>query len=159
MTVTTSVVTQPKINRDRASRFYDRLRARIHRFVKAKGVVATKSASFLLLVPDVFMLLIRLVTDSRVSGKNKTLLGSGVAYYFFPFDFMPEAIIGPFGFIDDLIFGVYMLNKILADTDPAILREHWSGEEDVLAAIQRVLNAADNLVGTDILAKLKKMVK
>ena len=48
--------------------------------------------------------------------------------------------------MDDLIFGVYVLNKILKGTDASVLREHWSGRDDVLEMIQKVLHAADSLV-------------
>lgn len=147
------------VTQDRAQRFYDRMRGNIERYVQKKGVVAEKSAAWLLLVPDVFMLLWRLVSDGRVNGKNKVLLGSGLAYYLFPFDIIPEGFIGPTGYVDDLVLAVYMLNKILGDTDPEVLREHWSGSEDVLAAIQRILGTADNLVGSDMVGRLKKMVK
>lgn len=144
---------------ERAHRFYDRLRERIHTYVERKGRVAEKSTSLLLLVPDFFMLLWRLARDSRVNAKNKVLLGSGIAYYIFPFDIFPEGLMGPIGYLDDLLFGVYILNKMVTDTDPAILRGHWSGEEDVLQAIQRVLGAADNLLSGDLLGQIKKMVK
>ncbi len=146
------------VSEDRAERFYDRMRARIHEYLKKKGKVA-KSSEFLLLVPDLFMLLWRLANDSRVSGRNKVLLGSGIAYFIFPFDIMPEALLGPIGYLDDLVFGVYILNRMLADTDVEILRKHWSGDEDVLAMIRRVLKAADNLVGTQLIDRLKKMMK
>ena len=46
---------------------------------------------------------------------------------------------------------------MLVDTDPAILREHWSGSEDVLETIQKVLGAADQLVGSEIMGRFKKM--
>ena len=68
-------------------------------------------------------------------------------------------VTGEATYLDDLVFAVYVLNKIVTDTDPNILREHWSGGEDVLDMIQRVLNAADSLVEKDILGRLKKMVK
>jgi len=136
---------------DRAQRFYDRLRSRI------QSQVHGKFGDYLLLVPDMFILLWRLANDSRVSGKNKVLLGTGLAYYIFPFDFLPEAFVGPVGYLDDLIFAVYVLNKMLMDTDIEILRSHWSGEEDVLAAIRRVLAAADQLVTNNVLGKLKKI--
>ena len=75
-------------------RFYDRLRERIHSFV-ARNRFAEKIADFLLLVPDVFILLWRLTSDARVKGKDKVLLGTAIAYYIFPFDLVPEAIVGP----------------------------------------------------------------
>jgi uncharacterized membrane protein YkvA (DUF1232 family) len=144
--------------RDRATRFYDRIRNTIHRYIESKGTLAGKTASFLLLVPDVFILLWRLTSDSRVNGKDKVLLGSAVAYYIMPFDLIPEAVFGPVGYLDDLVFGVYALNKVLGSVDASVLREHWSGSEDVLDTIQNVLNAAESLIGKDLVGRIKKMV-
>jgi uncharacterized membrane protein YkvA (DUF1232 family) len=144
------------ISKDRAERYYDRVRESIRKYLEKKGSLAGKSGEYLLLVPDMFMLLWRLINDPRVNAKNKVLLGSGLAYYLFPLDIMPEGFLGPIGYIDDLVFGVYLLNKMLTDTDPAILREHWSGGEDILTSIQNVLTAADNLVGSDLLSRFKK---
>jgi uncharacterized membrane protein YkvA (DUF1232 family) len=146
------------VSQDRAKRFYDRIRTSINEFTEGKGVVG-KTTEFLLLVPDMFMLLWRLTTDSRVAGKDKVLLGSAVVYFIMPFDLIPEAIVGPIGYLDDLVFAAYVLNKILTNTDPAILQEHWSGNGDVLQAIQRVLNAADSLVESKVTSRLKKMLK
>jgi len=146
------------VSRDRAQRYYDRIRERIRSYLEKKAHLE-KSAEYLLLVPDVFMLLWRLVSDGRVNAKNKLLLGSGLAYYFFPLDIMPEAFLGPIGYLDDLVFAVYLLNKILADTDVEVLRQHWSGSEDVLKSIRNVLNAADSLVGKDLFGRLKNIVK
>jgi len=144
------------VSSDRAERFYDKVRQNIRGYLEKKGSLAGKSGEYLLLVPDMFMLLWRLINDGRVNSKNKVMLGSGLAYYLFPLDIMPEGFLGPIGYIDDLVFGVYLLNKMLTDTDPEILREHWSGSDDILATIQNVLNAADNLVGSDFLARFKK---
>lgn len=147
------------VSRDRAQRFYDRIRARIKTYLENKGPVVEKSASLLLLVPDIFILLWRLVNDGRVTGKNKVLLGSGIAYYLFPLDMIPEALLGPMGYVDDLVLGVFILNRILADTDEAILREHWSGSEDLFGAIRKVLDTADNLIGSDMVNRIKRIVK
>ena len=151
-------VTGP-VSRERANRFYDRMRENIRAYLERKGSVAGTTGEYLLLAPDVFVLLWRLINDGRVSAKHKVMLGSGIAYYLFPLDIMPEGFLGPIGYLDDLVFGVYLLNKMLTDTDVAILREHWSGRDDVLDTIRKVLNAADNLVGSDILGKLKKTMK
>jgi uncharacterized membrane protein YkvA (DUF1232 family) len=147
-----------ELPRDRATRFYDRIRNTIRSYVDKKGRALGKTAEFLLLVPDVFILLWRLTTDSRVKGKDKVLLGSAVVYFVSPFDLIPEAIFGPIGYLDDLVLGVYVLNKILGSVDASIVREHWSGNDDVLDTIQRVLNAAESLVGSDLVGKIKKMI-
>jgi len=151
-------VARGSVSRDRATRFYDRIRTSIHEFNEGKGVVG-KTAEYLMLVPDMFMLLWRLTTDSRVAGKDKVLLGTAIAYFILPFDLVPEAIVGPIGYLDDLVFAVYVLNKILTSTDISILRQHWSGDGDVLETIQRVLTTADTLVETNVASRLKKMLK
>jgi uncharacterized membrane protein YkvA (DUF1232 family) len=148
-----------EIHPDRANRFYDRIRNNIHDYLGKKENVAGAAGRFLLVVPDVFMLLWRLLRDPRVTGRDKVLLGSAVVYYFSPFDLIPEAFLGPMGFVDDLVFGVFVLNKLLAGTDAQVLREHWSGSEDVLQMLRRVTEGADNLVGTKLTERLRKMVR
>jgi uncharacterized membrane protein YkvA (DUF1232 family) len=142
-----------------AERFYDRLRTRIDEFLSTQGTGVGRAAQFLLFVPDMFILLWRLVNDPRVTGNNKMLLGTGVAYYIFPLDIIPEAIIGPIGFLDDLVFGAFILNRMLNDTDETILREHWSGRGDVLEMIRRVLAAADSLTTSRFVNRVKNIVK
>jgi uncharacterized membrane protein YkvA (DUF1232 family) len=146
---------QMRVSEDRANRFYDRIRASIERGI-GRNEKMQKYKEFLLFVPDVFVLLFRLTTDGRVSSKNKMLLGSGIAYYIFPLDVVPEMIVGPIGFLDDLVFGAYILNRVLADTDEEVLRQHWSGRGDVLDMVRKVLDTADRLVATDFLKKIKK---
>ena len=138
-------------------KFYDRLRNAIHSHAEKKGGALETTTEYLLLVPDVFVLLWRLVTDSRVNGKDKVLLGSAVVYFVSPLDLVPEAIVGPIGYLDDLVFAVYVLNKVLTSANEDIIREHWSGSEDVLAMIQRVLGAADSLIGSKVFARFKRM--
>jgi uncharacterized membrane protein YkvA (DUF1232 family) len=146
------------VSKDRADRYYDRIRRSIASYLEKKGKAVGKAGEFLLLVPDIFILLWRLANDSRVAGKHKVLLLSGLAYFIFPFDIMPEALMGPMGYLDDLVFGVYILNRMVGDTDLSVIRDHWSGSGDVLDTIQKVLNAADGLVGGDFLKKIKKMM-
>lgn len=142
----------------RAERFYDRIRHNIDKTPGGDGKFE-RVKDFLLFAPDVFILLWRLANDPRVSGKDKVLLGTGLAYYIFPLDVVPELLVGPIGFVDDLVFGVYILNRLVVDTDESVLREHWSGSEDLLKMMRRVLDAADNLVSTDFLKYIKKMMK
>ena len=147
------------VTSSRAERFYDRMRERIRTYLEKKGTLAGKAGEYLLLAPDVFVLLWRLVSDSRVNSKNKVMLSSGIAYFLFPLDITPEAFFGPIGYIDDLIFAVLMLKHMLTDTDPAILREHWAGSEDILATIERVLSSAEQLVGSELMGRFKRAVK
>ncbi len=143
----------------RAERFYDRMRERIRSYLEKKGMVAGKTGQILLLAPDVFVLLWRLVNDSRVDSKNKAALGGGIAYFIFPLDITPEAFFGPLGYIDDIIFAVLLLKKVMVGTDAAIVREHWSGSDDVLVMIEKVLSSAEILAGSDLVKRFRKAVK
>jgi uncharacterized membrane protein YkvA (DUF1232 family) len=147
------------ISSSRAERFYDRMRARIRVYLEKKGTVAGKTGEYLLIAPDVFVLLWRLVSDPRVNSKSKVALGGGLAYFLFPLDMMPEAFFGPAGFIDDLVFAVLLLRKVMVDTDMAIVREHWSGKEDLLTTIEKVLSSAEQLIGSELLSRFRKTVK
>lgn len=147
---------EPPISETKANRFYDRLREKISSYL-SKGKAPSLARDALLFAPDTFILLTRLARDPRVTGKNKVLLGSAIAYFVFPLDLMPEAIFGPIGYLDDLVFAVYVLNRMLADTDEEVLREHWSGNGDVLQMIRQILASADKLVATDVVKAIKKI--
>lgn len=150
---------QKPVTETRAFRFYDRIRKMIATYLSRKGRKPGRVQDALFFAPDIFILLWRLTRDERVSGRNKVLLGTAIAYYIFPLDIMPEALLGPIGFLDDLIFGVYVLNRILVDTEEQVLRDHWSGSGDVLEVIRRILKSADGLVASDVVNAIKKIVK
>lgn len=143
---------------EKHQRFYDKLRAKIEAFIREKGV-NEKAAGYILLAPDLFVLLARLMLDKRVGVQSKAVAGLAVAYFISPVDFLPEAFIGGMGLLDDVILSVYALRRILADVDESIVRQHWNGEQDVLGVITKVITEADNLVGQKIVAKLKEVLR
>ncbi|WP_126425664.1 DUF1232 domain-containing protein [Brevibacillus marinus] len=135
-------------------RFYDKLRRKIERFVRAKGG-GDKAAEYLLLAPDLFVLLCRLMLDKRVPFSAKAVAGAVVAYFISPVDVLPEALTGPVGFLDDVVLAVYALRRILVDVDRRIVCEHWNGNHDLLATISRIIQSADDLLGKRVLRRLE----
>lgn len=148
-----------RVTEKRAHRYYDRIRSWIHKAVSSPSSRLGSVADYLLLVPDVFILLWRLARDPRIASKHRMLLGTGIAYYLLPFDLLPEFLIGPAGLLDDLVLGVFVLNTLLADTDESILRDHWSGSTDVLVMIRKVLDKADGLVPSRTLKRIKSILR
>lgn len=144
------------VSRRRANRFYDRLRAKVARAVEDRGTPGNV-AELLLFVPDVFILLWRLAMDARVEIKNKLLLGTTVTYFIFPLDFIPEALLGPVGYMDDLVLAAFVLNRMVNSIDKKVLREHWSGNRDLLEVIKRILQLSDQVVSTDLVKKIKRI--
>lgn len=136
-------------------RFYDKLRDKIEAFIREKGM-SSRFAQYVLLAPDLFVVLARLMLDKRVPLQSKAIAGAAVAYFIAPLDFIPEIVTGAFGLLDDVVLAVFALRKILVDVDAKIVKEHWSGDEDLLSVITRVVKAADELVGQKILKKLEQ---
>lgn len=134
--------------------FYKALRQKIQTFLKDKGE-GYKYADYLLLAPDLFHLMCRLTFDSRVSIKSKAALAGGIAYFISPFDLIPEAIVGPVGYVDDIAVAALILNKVINDSGGDIAREHWAGDRDLIGAVQEILKVADEMVGSGLWTKIR----
>ncbi len=118
------------------SRLWDRVRARMtppRAAAERSGV-----ADLLLLLPDLTVLLTRLLRDDRVPVASKVVAVAGVAYVLSPLDFMPSLLLGPVGLVDDLVIVAACLSGIVNRVHPDVVRGHWSGQGDALEAIERV---------------------
>jgi uncharacterized membrane protein YkvA (DUF1232 family) len=107
-----------------------------------------------LLVPDLFLLVTRLMLDSRIEGRHKVYMGAALAYVISPIDLISERRFGAVGYLDDLVVIVAALNILINESDRAVVVEHWTGKEDLLATIQKVLGQADELMGKGRLEKI-----
>lgn len=117
-------------------RFYDRLRARV---VTPKPGYASSFGDLLFLLPDLTMLLVRLMRDDRVGLAAKAIALLGVGYILSPIDLLPEIVLGPIGLVDDLLVVAATLSQLVNHVHPDVVRSHWSGQGDALEAIQRVM--------------------
>ncbi|BAU29226.1 uncharacterized protein DUF1232 [Aneurinibacillus soli] len=142
-------------------RFYDRLRSKIEDYIRDKMGAGTsdKFMPYLLLAPDLFVLLARLAKDNRVPLRSKSVALLAVVYFMSPLDILPEILLGPVGFADDIVFAVMALNKMLVDVDEKIIEEHWNGNKNIMGVIRDVLTKADSLVGTSRLQMLKGILR
>jgi len=138
--------------------FYQDLRKRMHEWLGSEEGKSNKWAEYLMFAPDLFHLLCKLSIDKDVPVKEKAKLAGAIAYFISPLDLIPEAITGPVGYIDDIALAAYVLNSIVNKTNPDVLRRHWAGDEDVLVAIQHILQVAENMVGKGLWNKLKKVL-
>ena len=115
-------------------------------------------ADYVLLVPDLLLLVTRLMLDRRIETKHKLYLGAAVAYVISPIDLLSERRFGPLGYLDDLVVIVASLNMLVNEVERTIILEHWTGKEDLLATIQKVLAQADQLVGKSRLEKILEAI-
>ncbi|HBL28914.1 MAG TPA: hypothetical protein DD490_18930, partial [Acidobacteria bacterium] len=112
--------------------FYDRLREKIvHAVEKRGGRLSEGAVRALLLVPDVFILLVRLSLDRDVPGSARALIGGTLAYFILPIDLFPEALLGGIGYMDDLVLAAAVLAQAFSGELEPYARRHWSGSEDL----------------------------
>jgi uncharacterized membrane protein YkvA (DUF1232 family) len=140
-------------NRD----FYQKLRRRIRTWVEGREERTHRWAEYILFAPDLFHLLCKLMTDDDVSPGDKAKVAAAIAYFISPFELVPEAVVGPIGYIDDIALAAYVLNGIINNAGPEVLRRNWAGEDDILDVVQLVLSRATSILGK-LWGKLVKVV-
>ncbi len=139
--------------------FYDRLRQRILKAVERRGnKLSADAVRALILVPDVFMLLVRLSLDKEVPGKTRALIGGALAYFILPFDLLPEAILGGVGYMDDLILAVAVLSQAFGGELEPYARRHWSGSEDLHKVLKDISSVAHSLLGDTLYKRLERLL-
>jgi len=97
------------------------------------------------LAPQFVKLIGRLMKDPRVPARQKAILVVVGAYLVSPIDLVPDFIPGV-GVLDDLIIAAFALDQILNRVPEDCVREHWDGDEDVLAVVKEVLDIASGRV-------------
>jgi uncharacterized membrane protein YkvA (DUF1232 family) len=112
----------------------------------------------IMLTPDLLHLLIHLAADPEVSIVVKGKITIVVAYMINPLDLLPELLIGPGGFLDDVILAVYLLNSLFNEVEEHILLRHWAGSSDLLLIIKEFSEKADRLIGSGLFKKLKTLI-
>jgi uncharacterized membrane protein YkvA (DUF1232 family) len=139
----------------RERRLYDRLRAQVVRTEPGQG---SGLRDLILLVPDLFVLLVRLIRDERVPAGGKAIALLGVAYLLSPFDLIPDLLLGPIGLADDLLVLAACCSRIVNYVHPDVVRSHWSGQGDVLDVIQRITEWSEDLLTTRLPRALLRLV-
>ena len=136
--------------------FYKKLRTEIKSWLRTKTGKNHKWAEYLLLAPDLFHLLAKLLADSDVPTEKKIKLLAAIVYFISPIDFVPEAVLGPVGYLDDIAIAAYTLNDLINSIDPQIIRRNWAGEEDILILVKNILINANEMIGSGTWEKIKK---
>jgi uncharacterized membrane protein YkvA (DUF1232 family) len=97
------------------------------------------------LAPQFAKLVGRLMKDPRVPARQKAILVVVGAYLVSPIDVVPDFIPG-IGMLDDLVIAAFALDQILNRVPEECVREHWDGDEDILAVVREVLDIASGRV-------------
>jgi uncharacterized membrane protein YkvA (DUF1232 family) len=97
--------------------------------------------SFLMFLPNMVMLLGRLLKDVRVPTAEKALFVAAIVYVISPIDLIPDVF--PFiGQVDDLYVVALTLLRLVNRSDETVVREHWSGGGDIVSLADSIAGLA-----------------
>ena len=132
--------------------FYTKLRKDIQNWAAKKR--NSKWSDYILLAPDLFHLLTKLLLDNEVPSNRKIAIAAAVAYFISPVDFLPELLLGPLGFLDDIAVAAYVLNDILNEIDPQIVLKHWAGDKNLLYTVKNIVINSQEMLGANVVKKI-----
>lgn len=148
-------------NAAQAQDYYTRVREKIVKW--ADGAGADRDITgYVLLIPDIMALFVRLMADPRISPALKFEIAAASAYIISPIDLLPELALGPAGLIDDAIVAVVALNRVVRMMGQAgedVLRQYWNGSEDILKVISDLLDKADRFVSGPVWNGIKSFMQ
>jgi uncharacterized membrane protein YkvA (DUF1232 family) len=105
----------------------------------------SRMQNFLMFLPNMVMLLGRMLKDARVPTAEKALFLAAIVYVISPLDFIPDVF--PFiGQVDDIYVVALTLLRLINRTDATVVREHWSGGGDIAALADSIASIAPALL-------------
>ncbi len=138
--------------------FYEKMRSTIDKWTnKRAGKAGYEIAQYLLLLPDLFILVSRLIVDKRVPAGKKVFLAGVITYLISPIDIIPDFI--PFvGYTDDLFLAIFALDNLLNNVNENVIMENWSGKENIIELIKTLLEKSDQFLDRNVLKKIRKWI-
>ncbi len=139
----------------RNSTFYRQLRQRVTKYANKNGK-NNVWIKYLLLAPDFFYLLWKLLSDKHVGPKAKFKIGLALAYFINPFDLIPDMLISV-GFLDDIVAAAYAIRSVIQEVNPAILNKYWLPRRDVIDVTNDICQVSDKLIGVNTFKKISAL--
>ncbi|MBV9215041.1 MAG: DUF1232 domain-containing protein [Acidobacteria bacterium] len=108
---------------------------------RERSEMKSRLRSFIMFLPNMLILLGRLLKDARVPTAEKALFVAAIVYVVSPFDFIPDVF--PFiGQVDDLYVVALVLLRLINRTDESVVRSLWPGGGDIVALADSIANLA-----------------
>lgn len=139
--------------------FYDRLRERLVENAQLRAGKAGRAASeTLLLAPDLFMLLARLSLDPQVPATARRFIVGATVYFLTPVDLLPEAFVGPTGYLEDVVLAAALLSVALGPDLEPLAERYWSGSRRLRVVLRDVAEVAYNVLGENLYSRLRRLL-
>lgn len=125
---------------------------------REKSEIRGRMGNFMMFLPNMVMLLGRLLKDVRVPTAEKALFLAAIVYVISPLDFIPD--IFPFiGQVDDIYVVALTLLRLINRTDESVVRENWSGGGDIVSLADSIASVAPILLPKRITRVLSSKVE
>ena len=115
----------------------------------------------LLLLPDLLVYLIKFVASEKVSIKTKMKLIAAIMYIVVPMDVLPEGLMGPLGYVDDVYLALHICVSVLFDSEISdeMLRSHWPGDVQQITKLHGYYRDLSLILGKDIKGIIQRFIK
>lgn len=97
--------------------------------------------------PILLRLLENLALEEAVPARHKAQIAVAMAYFTAPEDAMPEEMVGPCGYVDDLALAALVADEIADSAGAAVVRRCWPEEDDPIPVIRDILRFARYAIG------------
>lgn len=128
--------------------FYKKLRNKIKKWAgKNKD---NKILEYILLAPDLFYFFLTVLKDKDVHVDYKLKITAYLAYFISPIDIMPEMVLGPAGYLDDVLMGLLFLRTLLKELPYEYVEEKWPGDKEVLKNVSVMIDNIQTVIDSKI---------
>lgn len=109
-------------------------------------------------LPNMVIMLGRMLKDARVPTAEKALFVAAIVYVISPLDFIPDVF--PFiGQVDDIYVVALTLLRLINRTDESVVRQHWSGGGDIVSLADSIASIAPKFLPKRISRVLESHVE
>ncbi len=150
------VLIQPKTDDDNLQeKVVPKLKNKILYWMKEHGEgLAREVTDLIVVLPDLVLLLIKLMKDPRVPAELKLKITLALAYVISPIDLIPEALGSVLGFVDDTLAMAVLLAGLVEEIPNEVICDNWDGRPDILELIIKGKDLLSKMLPANIAEKL-----
>jgi len=141
---------------EREKEYIEKLRSHISSWLERNPQNDYKWKEYIVAAPDLFELLCKLEEESELSQTQKGNLEIAINYFISPFDIIPEAVIGPLGYVDDVSVAANALKESFPSVDREKVKKLWTGAGDVFELVDRIYNDIPEMIDASIWEHITK---
>lgn len=134
--------------------FYTKLRENIKNKIPDKY---KQIGEYAMIIPDLIVLLGRLLRDDRVDAKTKAVIAGVIAYLASPIQIISE-VIPIVGQVDQLGIIFFLFDRIINEVPEEVILENWQGDEGIIRKIKDGSKFIFNTIGANNTVKILKFI-